>query len=423
MRLVLLKHLFRGSGSRPTGPFRPPGFEAGFLDRCPSAWARWRARVAALLLMAATLVAGAQGGLAAEALDNWEQMAPRQFTLLFSGLAWGDGLFVAVGANGLLATSPDGFTWTARDHGQNTEYRSVAHSQGKFVAVGKNGPTLESVDGTGWSPAPDGATYDLYGVAAGNGVFVAVGFLGRIYSSADGRTWTARASGASSRLHSVTFGNGLFVATGLSGTILTSPDGATWTPRSSQTANALFASAFGSGTFAAVGAKSTLVTSTNGVDWVDRSWSGADLQGIAWGQGTFVAVGYGSVSANGALLWTSPDAIQWTRRDSHVTSSLRAVAFGAGRFVAVGESGTIVRSGLLGAAETGVTLQRPRRNGDALEFSFNTQPGRGYEVQVSTNLVDWTKTRAVLAESALTGFSELSHGAPRRYYRVLSQPQ
>jgi len=62
------------------------------------------------------------------------------------------------------------------------------------------------------------------------------------------------------------------------------------------------------------------------------------LINVRWGNNTFVASGdYG-------LVFTSPDAINWTLRSSQTTNSLNGLTFGEGVFVAAGQAGTILTS-------------------------------------------------------------------------------
>src|SRR5690348_5957727 len=63
------------------------------------------------------IIVNAASAGAAEALDNWEEMAPSQFNSLFSGVTFGHNQFVAVGADGIVGTSSDGFTWIPQSHG------------------------------------------------------------------------------------------------------------------------------------------------------------------------------------------------------------------------------------------------------------------------------------------------------------------
>jgi hypothetical protein len=60
------------------------------------------------------------------------------------GVAYGNGLFVAVGWNGAILTSPDGVTWTQRTSGTGNGLNGVAYGNGRFVAVGRGGTILTS---------------------------------------------------------------------------------------------------------------------------------------------------------------------------------------------------------------------------------------------------------------------------------------
>jgi len=127
----------------------------------------------------------------------------REMHLYLTAVAYGNGLFVAVGG-GVILTSPDGVSWRAQALPNNSL---------------------------------NGATY-------GNGTFVVVGGYSGLWSSAgviltspDGVSWTARASGTGNYLFGVAYGNGLFVAVGPGGTILTSLDGVNWTRQTPPTGN------------------------------------------------------------------------------------------------------------------------------------------------------------------------------------------
>jgi len=176
-------------------------------------------------------------------------------------VAYGNGLFVAVGDDGAILTSRDGVNWTARTSGTSNWLSGVAHGNGLFVAVGDRGTILTSRDGVNWTARTSGTSNWLSGVAHGNGLFVAVGKGGAILTSRDGVNWTRRASPKSNWLSGVAHGNGRFVAVGGGGTILTSRDGVNWTERTSGTSNWLRGVTYGNGTFVAVGSRATILTS------------------------------------------------------------------------------------------------------------------------------------------------------------------
>src|SRR5439155_10798304 len=144
-------------------------------------------------------------------------------------------------------------------------------------------------------------------------------------------------------LRSVAWGNDIFIAVGDSGTVLTSSDGVSWTAQRSGTQDRLRAVTYGNGAFVAVGGESlattcsaTIVTSSDGHAWTRRNstLSAPCLKGIAYGKGTFVAVGYGTVL-------TSADGISWTQRAAGVSAGLGliSVAFGNGSFASVVSGG------------------------------------------------------------------------------------
>ena len=64
----------------------------------------------------------------------------------------GSGLWVAAGASGLLATSPDGITWTQQTSSfATTTIRAVAYDGSQWVAAGTSGKLATSPDGITWT--------------------------------------------------------------------------------------------------------------------------------------------------------------------------------------------------------------------------------------------------------------------------------
>jgi carbon monoxide dehydrogenase subunit G len=160
--------------------------------------------------------------------------------------------------------------------------------------------------------------------------------------------------------------NGLFVAVGVSqngsvDNIGTSTDGLNWTAAANT--GSLFSGgsgiggfdiAYGAGTFVAVGISATtrlednIGISTDGLKWtvaanVGNLFSGGLGLGIAYGADTFVAVGF---SPKGGVdqIGTSRDGLNWQVATnvgslfSGVDGSGNGIAYGAGTFVAVGKS-------------------------------------------------------------------------------------
>ena len=255
------------------------------------------------------------------------------------GVAYGNGIYVAVGGDGGILVSSDGINWKPQDSGTGKSLSSVTYGEETFVAVGYDGTILTSADGVNWRYQDSGVGNVLLGVTYAANIFVAVGSNGAILTSPDGVNWTVRDSGTGNWLWGVTYGDGIYVIVGQSGTILTSSDGVNWTVRDSGTVEDLFSVAYGEGTFVAVGKGGTILTSSDGVNWTVRdSGTGNWLRGVAYGDDTFVVVTYG-----GTIL-TSSDGVNWTVRDSGTGNNLFSVTHGDGIYVIVGFGGTILTS-------------------------------------------------------------------------------
>lgn len=266
-----------------------------------------------------------------------------------TALTYGDGIFVGMGPNNTVQTSPDGMNWTAGTSALSFSIHAITYGNGTFVGVdGMN--ILTSPDGVTWTQGTTGLTdyflSDLQGATYGNGIFVAVGQYGAILTSPDAKTWTSRISRVTSdHLGGIAYGNGIFVAVGASytgagggGTIVTSPDEETWTLRSSGRSSGnrfdLFDVAYGNGTFVAVGydynaRQSGALASPDGVTWTKRTLLNESNSGIAYGNGIFIAVGYNAIS-------TSQDGLVWRNGTARPGLMLYAVTYGNGTFVAVG---------------------------------------------------------------------------------------
>ncbi len=155
--------------------------------------------------------------------------------------------------------------------------------------------------------------------------------------------WQIRDSGTNSELWGITYGSGKYVAVGI-GTILYSYDGIAWVSANSPTPDFLIDVTFAGDRFLAVGGtgdgtRYDILTSFNGVDWSIESENSIFLNGVAYGNGTYVIVGE---MATGVL--TSKNGIDWKRTDP-VQADYREIIFAEnGTFVAVGCGGIIITS-------------------------------------------------------------------------------
>lgn len=130
-----------------------------------------------------------------------------------------------------LATSNDGINWTTRTLPDTLSLSSIAYGNGVFFAIGYTGGTENystmSTDGINWSSTNLPDDMIIYDIAYGNNKFIVTGFDSFFISEDDGDTWTEISIPYSSTWK-ITFGQGIFLAS-TGSRILISDDGITWT--------------------------------------------------------------------------------------------------------------------------------------------------------------------------------------------------
>lgn len=114
---------------------------------------------------------------------NWTQA-----TISKSGwpvtVKWVNGKFFLVGSGGDIFYSADGSVWTQATTPAGDDVRDIAYGDGLYVAVGEN-LIYTSADGESFIAQPAGAGLNLYGVDYGNNVFMVAGEEG-VLTSSDG---------------------------------------------------------------------------------------------------------------------------------------------------------------------------------------------------------------------------------------------
>ena len=148
----------------------------------------------------------------------------------WNAVIYANGLFVAGGQGGagnatdIFATSPNGINWTLRYGDVGTEgvirtVNAITHGNGLFVAVGNNGIIQTSPDGINWT---ERNTY-LYATTGKyvNNMFVALSSTD-YHTSSDGLNWTTNNFSGSliqSFWKSIEYANNIFVAVSNSGSV------------------------------------------------------------------------------------------------------------------------------------------------------------------------------------------------------------
>jgi hypothetical protein len=338
----------------------------------------------------------------------------------FSGIAFGDGLFVAI-AEGELYTSPNGITWTHRTRPGPSALLDVVFGAGRFVAAS---PVIGSDDGIGWvyhntGPILDLVTAITYGngiflvhkfngalissngidwvhypaggvafpsLAAGNGVFVAHNYS-QLLVSTNALDWQSVLTAANNNYFSaVRFANGRFYALGTQ--LLTSTDGRTWTERIPQREGGmrLTSAAGGPGETIVVGDEGLIFVTTDGAAFTQvGGGTRNNLRAIVYANNRFTSVG------NDGVIWNSTDGVNFTEVPSPTTNNLRAIAFGNGTYVVVGDAGAVLTSDDAVAWQS-LSIVTNDLYGITFANGHFTAVGDQGRVLVSTNAANWTLT-------------------------------
>src|SRR5207253_2652748 len=174
----------------------------------------------------------------------------------------------------------------------------------------------------------------------------------------------------------------------------------------------------GNGRFVTVGNVGTIFTSDDGTNWTSVN-SGFQniLNGVTYGNGTFVAVG--SPLTEFSIILTSGDGYAWSERSPGSVQALRGAVYGNGSFLVVGDQSTILQS-------AGPTDFRLTANGfDATGFHLTVvgAPGSRYRLQALTyfNPSNWVDLITITnTQSAISLTDTTATMFPQRFYRLVS---
>lgn len=174
---------------------------------------------------------------------NWSAGTGRLPNTIWSDIAYGNGLFVAIagwsfaggsssaGNTNIVATSTDGVTWTQRTMPVGAYWSRIIYANNQFLAISRNSSTAAA-------------------------------------TSPNGITWTQRTLPSASDWVDVTYGGDKYVALSASTVTATSTDGITWTAGSISTSGSWARIAWDGTNFVAIASYSTnTVKSTNGTTW------------------------------------------------------------------------------------------------------------------------------------------------------------
>ncbi len=238
--------------------------------------------------------------------NEWTEIVDPTWPELNS-VAYGNGVFVAVGYDGVILASNDTESWTKQTFpSSNAILWRVTFARGRFVAVG-GGASIVSDDGWNWEEMPvQSFGYEM--VSEANGYFYRKGVhMTLLERSLDGVSWVPADEGLSWVEGGATYG-----------------------------ANARGVS-YGDDGMYVLATPSTTFSSGNGTNWSRIDHAGGNS--IAHANSVFVvpSTGHIRVSFNGR---------HW---EEHLLADgsvrLKDAAYRNGRFTVVGDAGTILQSG------------------------------------------------------------------------------
>ncbi len=250
-----------------------------------------------------------------------------------------------VGPGSVIGTVPldgSGFELVQEARDGVSDLRAIVGGPLGAVAVGEfeGGPSaIGSADLLEWTGVRTAAGLPLADIAYGGGRHVIVGLGNQTFSAIDPTRWMESEGGAFDvELYAVTYGEGLFVAGGqdsAAGMVVTSRDGITWS-EPIYVGDKVLDLAYGNGTFVAVGQNGAIHTSDDGVTWTERDSGTLDplFRVRHVGDAFFVLHGMEAIE--------STDGVTWTRRE--LTVELTDIVYTGETYVGIGSAGAVYRS-------------------------------------------------------------------------------
>ena len=336
---------------------------------------------------------------------SWFDILNQPFTTV-NDVYWNGTIWVGVGSGrNTLGYSYDGINWvgigaTIFGTSGNNVYYSTTNSL--WIATGTGTNTLAtSVDGINWT----GRGTTVFTTAGGkityyNNLLIGVGEgSSKIASSTNGISWDTNARITTGR--TVAYINNQWVVAGDGATFATSTDGMIWrdlNPTVTNGVGSIYSIAYGNGRWVAVG-YGKMMYSTDGINWTGSASNGG-ISGyvykVAYGQdgsgnGLWVAAGSGYSNPISNSIATSTDGITWTSRNtnsnfpfnSNGSFGARGVAYGNGLWVAVGIGTNAMGANSIATSTNGITWTS--RDSNAFGSGFGVAYGNGLWVAVGAN--------------------------------------
>jgi hypothetical protein len=243
---------------------------------------------------------------------NWSQATTVPSNAKLNSVAYGNHVFVAVGARGTVLRSSDGLTWTQittfTDEDLNAVIWSTYHN--KFFVVGNDGAFYSSANGNDWTPITTGASVNLNTIAEHNGtcVIVLTSAPHVMYSNNCNNTWTNPSTPPANDALQIAYIDNQFISVGHAGEVYSSATGQSWIQHAFPVSGIILFS------IAKLG-DSYLISASNGKIYKSTSldnWTEVDLQNNMQLNGIVIANNKATVVGNNGVIFNSADGTDWT---------------------------------------------------------------------------------------------------------------
>lgn len=257
----------------------------------------------------------------------------------FRGISFGNGIYVIVGRDGVIATSTDGTSWTMRSSGTSRALNGIDWDGTHFWVVGDQGTLLKSSDGISWQALDSDTTVDLEAISYNGSRWVAVGQVSRMVSSTNGTDFDEFSVPINSDFLDITSDGAGFIATGKGGNVATSDDGLVWDTYELNAPSSIFGIAYDSNAW--------IATSTIGAihrgDGSEFGWQRDDTR---LSNGAIRAVipqaNFHTLADSNGAIFTSTDLTNWNLETNTIPFSAYAGTTNGVQTVIAGSSSWVV---------------------------------------------------------------------------------
>lgn len=278
----------------------------------------------------------------------------------FNAITYGNGTYVAGGANGTLITSTDTTVWTARTARNVNSINTLYYANNLYIAGGSDVSVATSIlfvstDSIVWTLRTTGTgSVNSIFYSPDNNLYLLASFdPGIISYSTDAIVWQSSTLPFSNTMNTIAYASNKaekYMISGESNLTYTSTNGQFWSLRTTgfvAGGNASTSSIYDGNSYIVSTAFGNLISSTNGIVWTARtSGTTNSFNALIYVNNTYVASGSNGIIRN------STNAIVWIARTSNTTNNLYSLISNNNLFVAAGLNGTITTASFFQAAAT-----------------------------------------------------------------------